>query len=46
MKGNGKGSVVMCAAVTVMVWYRVGETKGNGKGSEMGFYVRLQNCEK
>jgi hypothetical protein len=23
----------MCAAVTVMVWYRVGETKGNGKCS-------------
>ena len=23
---------MMCAAVSVMVWYRLGETKGNGKG--------------
>ena len=25
--------MVMCALVSVMVWYRLGETKGNGKCS-------------
>jgi len=38
--------VVMCAAVSVMVCYRVGKRRGSGKGSRKLFLCAIAKIEK